>query len=341
MPGSGMSESAALDRRLAGTGQTFRASVAVCVYSEERLPQIRMALDSVLRQSMPPWQLIVVTDYNPALCDRLAAEYPDARVIPNRFDPGLSGARNTAVEHADGDIVVFLDDDARAHPRWLETLLASYDDESVLGAGGLVLADWSSAGRPTWFPEEFLWVVGCSYRGLPAVKAEVRNPVGANMSFRRSVFGKAGAFDPSIGRTFTSTRPLGCEETEFSIRLRGLVPGGRIIYDPLAIVYHHVDESRCTWRYFLSRCYAEGCSKARVSRLTGVSAALSSERVYLTHTIGRAVCHNLRRVLRRDGMDAAKRLTALLLGISWAIAGYVQKMTSQSIPVARRREGSA
>jgi GT2 family glycosyltransferase len=311
--------------------QSIRASVVVCVYTENRLSQIRAALDSIGRQTMPPWQVIVVADHNPALCDRLAADYPDLEVIPSKFEKGLSGARNTGIEHAAGDVVVFLDDDARAQPRWLETLLASYDDGSVLGVGGVVLADWSSPGRPAWLPEEFLWVVGCSYRGQPEAKAEVRNPIGANMSFRRSAFEQAGLFDSSVGRTFTSSRPLGCEETEFSIRLRRLSPGARIIYEPQAVVYHHVDQSRATWRYFLGRCRAEGFSKARVSRLSGASAALSSERSYVAHTIIRAVRRELSGAFRPGRKDSMMRLVALSLGTLSATAGYIQEMVPQNI----------
>lgn len=309
----------------------MKASVVVCVYTERRLSQIRLALDSIARQTLPPSQLIVVADHNPALCDCLAAEYPDLEVIPSKFEKGLSGARNTGIEYAHGDVVVFLDDDARADPRWLETLLACYRDESVLGVGGLVLADWGSRSRPAWLPEEFDWVVGCSYRGLPETKAEVRNPVGANMSFRRSAFDQAGLFDSSVGRTFASSRPLGCEETEFSIRLRRLSPGARIIYEPLAVVYHHVDRSRATWRYFLSRCHAEGCSKARVSRLSGVSVALSSERSYVTRTVTLAMRRELSGLFPRGGRDHMGRLAALFLGVMSAATGYVQEMASRKI----------
>jgi GT2 family glycosyltransferase len=316
--------------------QSIRASVVVCVYTENRLSQIRAALDSIARQTMPPWQVIVVADHNPALCDRLAAEYPDLEVIPSKFEKGLSGARNTGIERAAGDVVVFLDDDARAQVQWLETLLASYDDESVLGVGGLVLADWSSPGRPAWLPEEFLWVVGCSYRGQPEVKTEVRNPIGANMSFRRSAFDQAGLFNSSVGRTFASARPLGCEETEFSIRLRRLSPGGRIIYEPQAVVYHHVDQSRATWRYFLGRCRAEGCSKARVSRLSGASAALSSERDYVTHAIIRAVRRELIDVFRSGRKNSMMRLAALSMGTLSAAAGYIKEMAPQNVRDFRR-----
>src|SRR5215831_6435702 len=318
------------DHRMPDNRRSIRFFFVVSVSTEKRLSQIRAALDSIARQTMPPWQVIVVADNNQALCDRLAAEYPDHVVISSKFERGLSGARNTGIEHAAGDVVVFLDDDARAQPQWLETLLASYDDESVLGVGGLVLADWSSPGRPAWLPEEFLWVVGCSYRGQPEVKAEVRNPIGANMSFRRSAFDQAGLFDSSVGRTFASSRPLGCEETEFSIRLRRLSPDARIIYEPRAVVHHHVDQSRATLRYFLSRCHAEGSSKARVSRLSGASAALSSERSYVSHTIFQAVLRELGGIFRPGRKDSMMRLVALSLGILSAAAGYIKEIALQN-----------
>jgi glucosyl-dolichyl phosphate glucuronosyltransferase len=319
--------------------KSIRASVVVCVYTEKRLPQIRAALDSIARQTTPAWQVIVVADHNPALRDRLAAEYADHEVIPNKFDKGLSGARNTGIKHATGDVVVFLDDDARAQPQWLENLLASYDDESVLGVGGVVLADWRSPGRPAWLPEEFLWVVGCSYRGQPEVKAEVRNPIGANMSFRRSAFDQAGLFDSSVGRTSASSRPLGCEETEFSIRLRRLSPGARIIYEPQAVVYHHVDQSRATLRYFLGRCLAEGCSKARVTRLSGASAALSSERSYINHVIVPAVRREVGGVFRPSRRDSMMRLVVLSLGTFSATAGYIREMVRQNARGLGRNDG--
>jgi glucosyl-dolichyl phosphate glucuronosyltransferase len=306
--------------------KSIRASVVVCVHTESRLPLIRAALDSIACQTLPPCQVIVVSDHNPELFDRLMAEYPDLKVISNLFEKGLSGARNTGIEHAVGDVVAFLDDDARAQPQWLETLLATYDDESVLGVGGLVLADWNASGRPAWLPEEFLWVVGCSYRGQPEVKAEVRNPIGANMSFRRSAFDQAGLFDASVGRTIASSRPFGCEETEFSIRLRRLLPGARILYEPQAVVYHHIDQNRATWRYFIGRCRAEGCSKARVSRLSGASAALSSERNYIAYTIARAVRRELSGLFRPGRKDSMMRLVALSLGVLSATEGYIKEI---------------
>jgi glycosyltransferase involved in cell wall biosynthesis len=320
------------------TRSTCKASVVVCVYAEERWPQIQMALRSVARQTVPPWQVIVVVDNNANLLDRLESEYPDLDVIPNKLERGLSGARNSGVAYAQGDIIVFLDDDARAEPGWLEALLASYEDDSVLGVGGMVLADWGASRKPPWLPKEFLWVVGCSYEGLPHTKAEVRNPIGANMSFRRSAFDQAGLFDSSVGRNGALSRPLGCEETEFSIRLLQRSRGGRIFYEPHAVVHHHVAPSRGTWRYFLGRCYAEGYSKARVARLAGMTAALRTERNYLVHTLMRAAFRDLRALIRPGRRDSLGRLSALVLGISWATAGYIRATAARlGLPGRERR----
>jgi len=106
--------------------------------------------------------VIVVVDDNPALLRRAGAHFHDATVLANRYRPGLSGARNTGAHAATGDVVVFLDDDARARSGWLARLLDGYRDPHVVGVGGRAEPMWQH-GRPRWWPAEFDWVVGCSY----------------------------------------------------------------------------------------------------------------------------------------------------------------------------------
>src|SRR5699024_3917564 len=119
-------------------------------------------------------ELLVVIDHNEELQARAEAELTGARVLANAGPKGLSGARNTGLEAATCGVVAFLDDDATAEPHWTSHLLAPYRDPDVLGVGGWAVPDWQT-GEPAWFPEEFLWVVGCSYRGLPTSTAPVRN----------------------------------------------------------------------------------------------------------------------------------------------------------------------
>ena len=244
------------------------ATVVVCVYTEERWGHIGEALDSLESQDVSPLEVVVVVDYNPALLKRLEVACPGLVVVANEHAPGLSGARNTGVGHAHGDVVVFLDDDARAVSDWLRSLLAGYEDKRVIGVGGHVEPVWFGKA-PAWLPKQFLWVVGCSYDGLPKSTASIRNLIGANMSFRRSVFAEVGAFREGLGRQITVSNPLGCEETEFAIRaVRGVV-GSRILHEPSAVVHHYVPPERTSWGYFVRRCYSEGRSKAALSRSVG------------------------------------------------------------------------
>jgi hypothetical protein len=136
-----------------------------------------------------------------------------------------------------------------------------YADPSVIGTGGLIVPDWDG-DSPSWFPEEFYWVVGCSYRGLPETSGSIRNPIGASMSFRRSVFDEVGPFSANIGRI--AAVPLGCEETELAIRALRHYTGSKIVHAPDSVVHHRVGRERLSAGYFARRCFAEGISKSVV-----------------------------------------------------------------------------
>jgi cellulose synthase/poly-beta-1,6-N-acetylglucosamine synthase-like glycosyltransferase len=299
---------------------TRTVSVIVCAFDDGRQALLEESLRAVLGQSRPPEELVLVVDHNHELERRMREAYPDATVVANDGAQGLSQARNTGVRNSSGDIVVFLDDDACPEHDWLAELLPGYDDPAVMGAGGLVLPRWE-AERPAWQPAEFDWVVGCSYRGLPESVAPVRNPIGANMSFRRSVLERTGDFVEGIGRV--GKRPLGCEETELSIRARETHRDGVILHVPSARVRHAVPAQRADWGYFVSRCFAEGISKAKVARRRGSDTALASERTYVTRTLPRGVALGLRQALRGD-IGGLGRASAIVIGLGLAVAGYAR-----------------
>jgi cellulose synthase/poly-beta-1,6-N-acetylglucosamine synthase-like glycosyltransferase len=207
-----------------------------------------------------------------------------------------------------------------ADPSWLARLAEHYADPGVLGVGGTVEPDFA-AGRPAWFPREFDWVVGCSYRGLPRELTPVRNFIGANMSFRRRVFDAVGGFDGAVGRV--GTRPAGCEETELCIRVLERMPGGRLLYEPRSVVRHRVPEARTAWPYFWRRCWAEGGSKAVVARAHPGRRALSSERTYTLRVLPQAFARALAEAAAgRDG-PALVRAGAIAGGLTVTTAGYL------------------
>ncbi len=296
-------------------GRPYAVSVIVCAYTMERWDDIRAALASVWAQHYPAAEILLVIDHCEELRARAGQWTRGSRrltVLENAYAPGLSGARNSGVERATGDIVAFLDDDAVADPTWLARLVDAYADPAVLGVGGHVEPDWR-AERPGWFPREFHWVVGCSYRGQPAAQAPVRNFIGANMSLRRSALTDSGGFRADLGRV--GRHPAGCEETELCIRVSRDRPDTKLLYEPAAVVYHHVPAERATWTYFRRRCYAEGVSKAAVTQYCGSGDGLSSERSYVGSTVPTGV---LGALARGRGSTAA----ALIGGVLCTVAGY-------------------
>jgi GT2 family glycosyltransferase len=314
----------------ADSGAPPRASVVLCAYTERRWEALVEAVASARAQDPAPHEIVVVIDHNQALLDNAIRELPaEVRIVANEEGRGLSGARNTGVRHASGDIVAFLDDDARAHPGWLETLTRAFDDPSVIGVGGAALPNWESEA-PAWIPAEFLWVVGCSYRGLPAEPTEIRNPIGANMAFRRPVLELVGGFTGGIGRV--GRTPLGCEETELSIRARAAT-GGRIVQLPDAKVDHRVTSDRTAWSYFRRRCWAEGLSKAIVSRKVGSDDALSSERDYVMRTLPSGVWRGVADASRGDRAGLA-RAGAIVGGLAITTAGYARGLASGGLRAA-------
>lgn len=293
-------------------------SVVICTWTGGRWDELREAIRSVAAQTHPPLETIVVVDHDSTLLERARTELVDVIVIPNAETRGLSGARNSGLAIARGDIVAFLDDDARAAPDWLHLLADEYEDESVLGVGGAIEPVWER--EPHWFPAEFGWVVGCTYRGLPRERATVRNLIGASMSFRRELFSELGGFRHGIGRL--GTRPVGCEETDFCLRVERAHPDGCFVYQPLALVHHRVPAQRARWSYFLARCYGEGLSKALIVGAAGFRRGLAAERAYTARALTSGFCSALLAAMTFRDRSGLLRATAITAGLAAAAAGF-------------------
>lgn len=285
----------------------------------DRWSEFVASVDSVRRQTLPPSQIIVVIDHNPEMLARSRETFPDLTVVENDYPPGLSGARDTGLAMVTADKVAFIDDDAMARETWLEELAAGYSAANVLGVGGLITPLWEQGGRPGWFPEEFDWVIGCTYRGMPEGPT-VRNLIGTNMSFRTDVLASVGGFRLELGHT--STQALGGEEAGACIRAARLYPGGAFVYAPRAHVDHRVLAERTTWRYFRERCWAEGISKARLSRWVGSRDGLSTERHHVFVTLPSGVGRAVWAFLKGDAAGLA-RAAAIVAGLAFTAGGYV------------------
>jgi len=287
-------------------------SVVICAYTQARWEDLVRAVESVEHQRDPVAEVVVVIDHEDELLRRAGARFVAHRVVANDRAQGLSGARDTGAAACRGTVVAFLDDDAAVEPDWSTATARSYDG-AVLGGGGAVLPVWV-AGRPRWWPLEFDWVVGCSYRGQATARGSVRNPIGANMSIRRDVLEAVGGFDPRVGRL--GAAPTGGEETELFIRAHRAFPAADVVLEPGAVAHHWVPAARSTWQYFARRCRAEGSSKRTVGRLVGAERGLAAERGYVTRTLPRAVVAALR-------AGRPTTAAALVAGLALTAWGYI------------------
>jgi glycosyltransferase involved in cell wall biosynthesis/GT2 family glycosyltransferase len=316
-----------------GENATPTISVLICAYTSERLELLAAAIESLGAQTVAPHEIVLAIDHSPELEAIARERWPQALVVANREQQGLSGARNTGVAKCGGEVVAFLDDDAAAAPNWIERLGAAYADPDVLGAGGAVRPNWAT-GRPGWFPPEFDWVVGCTHSGMPRQRQAVRNLVGANMSFRRQALLEAGGFRHELGRI--GKIPAGAEETDLAIRVGQNNPGEEIVYDPEATVDHFVPAERANLKYFTSRCRGEGRSKAILAGLVGSDDGLSEERTYTSRTLPLGFLRGIGDTFRGD-LDGLARAAMLVIGLATTTRGYLGGQ-GEARRLSRRRE---
>ncbi|HEY3020069.1 MAG TPA: glycosyltransferase, partial [Solirubrobacteraceae bacterium] len=221
-----------------------RMSVAVCSYNGART--LADCLDGALALDYPDYEVIVVSDGSTDATAEIARSR-GVRVIetPNR---GLSSARNTALAAASGEIVAYLDDDARPDPHWLRHLAAAFDDPACAAAGG-----------PNIAPPGAGWVAACVDRspGGPAhvmlSDTEAEHLPGCNLAVRRRDLELIGGFD--------SRFRIAGDDVDVCWRLQE--HGRRLRFCPGAVVLHH---RRTTVRAYARQQRGYGAAEALLER---------------------------------------------------------------------------
>jgi glycosyltransferase involved in cell wall biosynthesis len=303
-------------------------SVVICTYTEERWDDLVAAIESVQCQTVSPIEIIVVVDHNISLLERVRTHIRGVIALENQGMQGAAGARNSGVAASKGKIIAFLDDDAVAFPDWLEQHYSGYERADVLGVGGEIEPLWLTT-RPTWFPDEFNWVIGATYKGLPETTAPVRNLWTVNMSVRRDIFDEIQGFRTGFGKVGKISSP---EDTDFCIRAIQCRPQEIWLFRPNAKVRHKVPASRANWKFYLWRCFNEGFGKAELSGLVGVKQGMSAERNHMLYTLPTGVAKGLVDALFRRDSSGFGRAVAILFGMAAAITGYCAGIISGLLP---------
>jgi GT2 family glycosyltransferase len=293
-------------------------SVVISTYSTDKKDLVLDCINSLRDQSVPPNEILLVLDKNPALIDFYKSVVPKDVIVIGSDGFGLSRARNAGARYARSEIVAFIDDDAVADKDWVKNTLSNYADPSVVGVGGLIKPDWNG-GKSAWFPEELNWVVGCSYKGLSDRSEPIRNPIGCNMSFRHSVFEKVGYFRADVGRLGKIL--LDGEEPEFSLRVHKKIPGAKIMNAPSAVVLHKISPGRKKFSYLWKRSFYQGFSKGIIDGSRQKSdERLTLENSYVRFLLTVSIKHRIRKFYRLQNLS---QLAVLVVSTSMVFAGFV------------------
>jgi len=298
----------------------MKASVVVCTYTMDRYDDFAEAVDSVLRQTYDPIEIVLVSDGNEEVADRMSDDFghfDSVRVHCTDENQGISYSRTRGAELATGELVAFLDDDAIATHDWIETLVETYESTDAYAVGGRLDPHWL-AGQPSFLPEEFYWLIGCTERGFADHLDEVRNTYGSNIAFNREVFLDVGGYDEETGRKGDSH--VQAHEAPACIRMREQYARG-VVYNEEAIVYHKIFEYRTEFRWLVGRAFWQGYSK-RVMNLRHPEDE-GNEGAYLRELVTRYVPHRIRNLLSNPTVPNLTQLLSIFVFTAVVGFGYL------------------
>ena len=243
--------------------------ISIIIPTLNRANLLELAIKSFCEQGFPPekFEILVVdngsTDQTKDVAEKAIALFPCHQIrYICESEPGLLSGRHRGASEAKGEILTFVDDDIEAAPYWLEAIYSTFNDPTVQLVGGRNLPKYEVA-PPKWL--DWFWSdhpYGRVYGSLSLLDfgEQVRvidaNYVwGLNFSIRKSAIFELGGFHPDcIPKHLQYLQGDG----ESGLTQKANVRGFKTLYQPQALVYHHVSKERMTHSYFDQRYFYQG-----------------------------------------------------------------------------------
>ncbi|HEV7162551.1 MAG TPA: glycosyltransferase family A protein, partial [Solirubrobacteraceae bacterium] len=252
---------------------------SIIVPTRERLAYLEVALGSIVPEAARVGaEVIVVDDAGPSTAARELVARCGARYEPNSRPLGLNVARNTGVERSHGELVVFVDDDVRTRPGWLQALLdaAAANPEVDVFTGPISARLEGPAPR------------SCGREAPPITTLELgendtdtRFAWGSNMAIRRSALERVGPFDVTLEH--------GGDEQEWQERLHAQTPGARVLYVAGAALEHRRAGDDARLRQLCRGAYVRGRAARRFDARRGVALTAAHELLTLAGSLGHVI----------------------------------------------------
>jgi glycosyltransferase involved in cell wall biosynthesis len=239
----------------------LKVSAIICTYNREQY--LGAAIDSLLGQDFADFEVLVVDNASSDRTKQIVEQRLSNPKLKYIYEPniGLSIARNTGAQAAQGEILAYLDDDAVASATWLKILYSAYqENEQLVIAGGKVTLLWPpGVEKPNWLSPELAGNLGAYDLGDQVVYIDRPGltPRGLNYSIRRSFLQEIGGFNVNLGRI--GKKLLSNEElyvTELALKF-----GKQVAYVPDALVAHNVAPERLNKSWFWQRSWWQGVSE--------------------------------------------------------------------------------
>lgn len=188
---------------------------------------IREAVPIILGITREDYEIIIYPDHG----HETSESWLKTRQIPS--DPGPANKRNLAIRDAQGEYLIFIDDDAYPEANFLDVLDKTFQNEKILAVGGPALTPPSDSFWQRVSGAVFLSILsgGCPERYRPVKRKNIKidDWPAVNFSIRKKTFSELGGF---------SCQHWPGEDTKLCLDLIKKYPGS-IIYNRELIVYHH------------------------------------------------------------------------------------------------------
>ncbi len=203
----------------------MRATIQLCTYNRAAL--LERVLDACFEQTVADdaYEVVLVndgsTDATPEVVERARARATCAFVTIDQRNAGLAAARNSGIARANGERIIFIDDDVLPLPNFVQAHLESHErlPRAIVRGAAINVENFDDLPPPVWSPvhysANYFWTT--------------------NVSVPLETLRAVGGFNESFSE-------YGWEDIDVGLRLR--FAGVRATFNPRALVYHYKPRAR-------------------------------------------------------------------------------------------------
>ena len=276
------------------------------------------------------WKLVIVDNASTDGTRDVVRQFESSLPVSCCEEPraGKNRALLRGLREAEGDLIVFSDDDATPDPEWLTALRRAADEQ-------LDFDIFAGAIRPRWEIQPERWVLehvdlSACYTvtdpGRAAGPIPARLVWGPNMALRQRVFDRGYQFDPDVGPS-SGSYAMG-SETDLTVRLAEA--GFKAWFCPDAAVHHYIRAYQLDRKWILGRAvrFGRGTYRRKLMRQTETPTLWFGVPRYLYRQIGAtALSYSWSTVFRRQQSFHERWALGRLLGCAIQARQHYRKPT--------------